>query len=358
MYLQVPKQRLVVSYLIVVSKNRSLLLALGPLRSYKRARWFSLTQAILFWASGAQARAQSVSLDLAISLVYLLNRLVSSPVEKGAEYDIRRLVTKGAMENYPQPDGDTIRRNRYGILFPHNVIGGSLEIDAPHFGPNLQLDTRTYEKLFAMTQQMTKMAILDKRRVDEGPPVPRQPGNRQRRAPTTYIVPYKVAINERDRVLLEPSHITFHVDLGVSAANHIAEVTTLSRAVTKIVARFYMDLVLCIPKRRTHPGYTKLSDVQRRQVTANTFQQLNLAICWNVICVRDDAPDSLWLANVKRLFPLSNDRQAKNEQTPCGYFTEWCRVIGSLEEASIHYLFTIVLEVSKRPTARLDGSRQ
>src|ERR1700677_1775202 len=106
MYLQVPQHRLVVSDVVAVSKNRSLSLALGLPRLYKQARWFSLTQAILFWASGAQARVQIVSLDLAISLVYLLNRLVSSPVEKGAEDDIRRLVTKGAMQNYTQPGGD------------------------------------------------------------------------------------------------------------------------------------------------------------------------------------------------------------------------------------------------------------
>jgi len=315
-------------------------------RSFKRARCFVLTQAILFWASGSVARTHIETFDLAISLVYLLNRMVSSPVEMKAEVDIRMLLTKGSMETHPLPDGDWNRKNRYGILFPHNVIGGSKEIDAPHFGPGFQLRRDTYNRLFNMDQQMARMSVNRRAQPANRPPVPTQPTNRGHRVPSVRILPYNGTISEGDWVKLDPRRITFCSDLGVAHDDHSSEVTTLNKSMTNILARFYMDLCLCIPKRRSQVPHTKLSDSQCNTATANTFQHLNLSKCWNVITIRDDISMVIWSTNLKRLFPLSNNRAAKVEQKPCGYFTLWCNIVGSLDEDSVLYIFETVIEVS------------
>jgi hypothetical protein len=349
-------------------------------RSFKRARSIAISQAILFWASGSGSRTQPPSLDLVITLVYLLNRLVSSPVQMQAEKDILNLLTMSAPEiqdhssdeestdgesSHEESTGDesmdeestgeeftdeesTIKGSRYGIIFPHNIIGGSEKIDAPHFGPGFALPKSIYARLFPgnMTQHMTRAYLFRQSQTDEEPSVPRK----TRRPRALVNVTYDLApTEETDILLLDATQIVFLDDYSITRDMHTREVAALSKTASTVVRRFYVDILLCIPIRRAfQPGYTKFSDYQCRKATAIEFQQCNLAICWNTVIVRE-VSKALWDANIKRLFPTTMERTSKFENSlhykPCSYFTAWCGAMSTLSEPSVCYLLNTIKRV-------------
>jgi len=334
--------------------------AFGQLRMFKRVRVESMVQALMFWNKSGDHRLHPSSISLATTLVYMLNSVVSRPVDKPAENALHECITTGCWDEITISEEDNQtnmrpRRYRYGLLFPADIRGWSEQIQCPHLGPGLNMPETIYPKLFGgkttlITIQGTLLSAME---VEQPTSALQDRMNRRitikgPRAPVPHVGP----IDEEDIIDLDPQEVQFIPVIQNSNANIGAAVTNMNARVSQILARFYMDILLRAPNQSNqsvgHP-YCRLDIARCKVATAANFQEKNLAKVWYKVIAKPSTRD-IWDRNFDHLFPSKaqiveeDQRKAggttvkKQGYNQCAYYTDWCATIRTLEVASTETL--------------------
>jgi len=318
-------------------------------RMFKRVWVHSMVQAILFWSKAGTHQLHPSSIALATTMIYMLNSIVSRPVDMPAEKMIHECITNGCWDITITPGENGQRdvehkRYLYGLLFPADVVCWSEQIECPHLGLGLNMPEAIYPRLFwkkdlyliqgmllaAVEPTRVRQRLMDKRITIKGP---------------RSVLPHAGPIDQEDIINLEPLDVRFIPTIQDNNGNVEAAVTSMNTRVSETLARFYMDVLSRAPNQgrsSTSPPYCLLDMAACKAATAATFQEQNLAKIWIKVIVRPATRDA-WDRNFDNLFPRKADvveedqrkangmKSTRQGYEQCPYYTGWCAILRTLE---------------------------
>jgi hypothetical protein len=315
-----------------------------------------MTQAILEWAQSAD-RGYILAIGLMPVLIFMINSLHSRPEDKRAErLMIDCVTTNQCFETYDieheksEEDKITVRYERHsrGIFFPADIIASTPTLGTPHLPPRLKVGDQVFlwlmkKNLLQLELEFDVMQYSKQQPSQRAEPPPRHadknlPRNNHRRH---HRIIYHAGPTEADEMIeLDRRDVHF----GPRRAPRLQEserrrdIADLSDEVSKILARFFPDVMLCSPcegRGRFKSPYCRLDTRARQQLKAEHFKNHNLAIIWRR-CLLLDGNMSHWDSAFDHLFPLEgdhDDRKGRQNYSSCGYYTRWLAVMDSQELA-------------------------
>jgi hypothetical protein len=303
------------------------------------------TTAIAWWQNGKD-RTDELSLCLMLTLVYILNSLHSRPLEFAAEKDIREKnlkdtwVTRAEDELDDSDELEVPPVNVLGCFFPSSVIVDPLITTTPRVGPQCALVERTYELLCGGRSRFGVQLDVDTMSLKVGTKTASEVDGRIRRSHGK--LPARGPTTEQEEINIPASiDVLGQGPLEVSSTLRTTQ-EELSRHLTGIVARMYMDLlhVSPNPKDRQAKSYCRLDAAGRKSASIREFQEPNLAVVWRKVMVFDDA--TYWDKAVECLFPIDVRAAPGQHYKTCGFHLEWRALVHSLSLGGRRELLNLV----------------
>jgi hypothetical protein len=334
------------------NEDRAKYLNMFYYRRFKNFRLMAMSQAIVKWASSPH-RCHSQAIDLMVVLVYMINALQSRPVDMRAENDMVRSVTseqcwQTSILQYNENEGEEdglieieSKRLIRGLFCPADIIGRSTGTNAPHLGSDFVLVPTIYTTLFGapIASLKHKLHKLKYRIV-------RQETRSEEEPNTNSVITRRPRRSHRhpgpsgpdDMVQLSTHDVRFSSRMESSSRrDNERAVSDLSVEISRILARFYSDILMCSPNQG-HPSrndrpYCRLALAARKTVTASDFKNRNLAAIWHK-CMIIEADQHRWDESFNHLFPLGTEsgggvRQNFNQ---CEFYTSWVALIETYDD--------------------------
>jgi hypothetical protein len=333
-------------------------------RSFKTVRMRAFSQALRWYRESPTGKDNPLAISAVLGLTYMTNALTARSVSWRAEQDILDHMMRDMME-VEGTEEDGLLRNPLGCIFPSSFIADQNLVDIPQFGlAGMRPPHSVFEKLFgkslATIQTMLQANEMRERTelreataADRTGRFVNQVKHKETRLRRTIVEEETVVVAPLPRIDAADRDGDEEDDIGIGpvmeddagqrgvglVANPIGQGVDLGDVggvVTDILARAYMDLLMCAPNTKSHGTACKLVLHERQSASPSVFRDVNLANVWNR-CITREVEQEEWNAAFRRLFPTDPVPSPAQNYSNCPYYARWSDLMYiSSQEARTH----------------------
>ncbi|KIM22358.1 hypothetical protein M408DRAFT_28747 [Serendipita vermifera MAFF 305830] len=315
---------------------------------FKTLRLMSMSQAIRWWCDASEGKENEQAIALMVSLIYMINALNSTGRKWTAEDQIYDTLMKDVLIETEDTNvyGEYVafKTNPLGIVFPYSVIAAPDIVPTPQLGEGMKMPGNVYYRLFDHRNLLAMQLAISSPRVMVSKETSRVVGrvrNQFKRAKLRN--PRRPQRDEQvevpDNIALFPSaQRKAPEDIHPGEQNVDLQHDDLSEMITGLVARSYMDLLMCSPNKRGRTGisYCRLKERERCELGPEVFKTTNLAKVWRQ-CIVKDGDARQWDQQFNRLFPAERRVLPATSQNyaNCPFWMQWQDVLSGLGENAL-----------------------